>query len=312
MQLKFSVAALAIALGFTLGCEAEQSATTAAQAQTVGESAPAPAQAPSANDIRSQVLVTVNGQPVTGEMFGLYYTDRMQKIPGAKNTPEYQNKAINELINIVLLSQAAAADGMMDRPEVATALELQKDQLLSRLALQNHAAQNQPTDEQLKAAYDEKFAGQSNEEFKARHILVKSEDEALAVIETLNGGADFAELAKERSTGPSGKNGGDLGWFDGGQMVKPFSDAVKAMEPGSVSNAPVQTQFGWHVILLEEKRAKEPPTFDSVKQQLASDAQRQDLATYVNSLREKAQVVINESFARKTSPAEAAMPSQGQ
>ncbi len=297
MQLKISVTALIIALSVTLGCEAEQAAQATVQAAPADAAQASPAAPPAtaavankANDVRNQVLVTVNGQPITGEMFGLYFTDRLQKTPGAKNTPEYQNKAINELINVILLSQAANASGMAALPEVETALKLQKDQLLSRLALQNYAAQNQPTEEQLQAAYDKTIASQSKEEYKARHILLKTEEDALKVINDLQGGADFAALAQERSTGPSGKNGGDLGWFDSAQMVQPFSDAVKSMQPGSTSSAPVQTQFGWHVISLEEKRAKQPPTFEALKQKLTEEQQRQTLANYINTLREQAKV----------------------
>ena len=257
---------------------------------------------PTVDQIRSQTLVTVNGQAVTGEMFGIYLNDRMQKVPGAKNSAQFQNQAVNELINIMLLAQSATSAGLDKRQDVATALKLQRDQLLSRLALQEYTVKNQPTDEALKKSYEESYAKQEGEEYKARHILVKTEEEAKKLIEEINGGADFAELAKEHSTGPTGKNGGDLGWFDAGQMVKPFSDAVKASEPGKVIPTPVETQFGWHVIELEEKRAKQPPTFESVRQKLLAEAQRQSLSEYVNQLREQAKIEINEDLAKRPAP----------
>ena len=303
MQAKLIPAAIAAALLLTSGCgQSSDSKTATDQAaavqdvKTAESSAPKP---PTIEQLSAQTLVTVNGEKVTGEMFGIYLNDRVQKSPGAKNSPELQNQAINELVNILLLSQAATSEGLDKRPDVVTALDLQHKQLLSRLALREYAVNNEPSEEDLKKAYDELVAKQEGEEYKARHILVKTEDEAKKLIEELNNGADFTELAKKHSTGPTGKNGGDLGWFDAGQMVKPFSDAVKGMEVGSVSSTPVKTQFGWHVIKLEEKRAKQPPTFESVKNKLHADAQRQSLGNYVNKLRDQAQVDVNKGFTQK-------------
>ncbi len=293
MRYYFIPAAVAAALVFGSGCEQSSTPLNAAENPTP----------PTADEIRSQTLVTVNGQSVTGEMFGIYLNDRMQKAPGAKNTAQFQNQAINELINIMLLAQSATNAGLDKRQDVATALKMQRDQLLSRLALQEYVVNNEPTDEELKKTFEERYAKQEEgEEYKARHILVKTEEKAKTLIAQLNGGADFAELAKEHSTGPTGKNGGDLGWFDAGQMVKPFSDATKDLELGKISQTPVETQFGWHVIRLEEKRVKQPPTFESVRQKLLAEAQRKSLADYVNQLRGQAQIDINEELARPPAP----------
>ncbi len=131
------------------------------------------------------------------------------------------------------------------------------------------------TDEVLQAAYDEKFAdAEPTKEFNASHILVETEDEAKTLVTELEGGADFAELAKEKSTGPSGPNGGELGWFGAGMMVKEFEDVVMGMEVGAVS-APVQTQFGWHVIRLNETRMKDAPPLADVREELADEVQQQ-------------------------------------
>ncbi len=293
MRYHFIPAAVAAALAFGSGCEQSSPPLNAAENPTP----------PTVDEIRSQTLVTVNDQSVTGEMFGIYLNDRMQKAPGAKNTAQFQNQAINELINIMLLAQSATNAGLDKRQDVATALTMQRDQLLSRLALQEYAVNNEPTDEELKKSFEERYAKQEEgEEYKARHILVKNEEEAKTLIAQLNGGADFAELAKEHSTGPTGKNGGDLGWFDAGQMVKPFSDATKDLEPGKISQTPVETQFGWHVIRLEEKRVKQPPTFESMRQKLLAEAQRKNLADYVNQLRGQAQIDINEDLAKQPAP----------
>lgn len=304
MQAKLIPAAIAAALLLTSGCGQTSDSTTAtdqvgAAAQGTSAAESSDSKSPTIDQLRSQTLVTVNGQKVTGEMFGLYLNDRVQKTPGVKNSPELQNQAINELINVFLLAQAATSEGLDQRPDVITALDLQHKQLLSRLLLREYASKHQPSDEELKKAYDEFVAKQEGEEYKARHILVKTEDEAKKLIEELGNGADFAELAKQHSTGPTGKNGGDLGWFDAGQMVKPFSDAVKGLEVGTVDPTPVKTQFGWHVIKLEDKRAKEPPTFESVENNLRADAQRRSLSEYVNKLRDEAKVDINQDLAKK-------------
>ena len=130
-------------------------------------------------------------------------------------------------------------------------------------------------DAQLQALYEERYSSAEPEiEFNASHILVESEAEAQALVSELEGGADFAELARERSTGPSGPSGGSLGWFGRGQMVPEFEQAVETLEPGGVS-APVQTQFGWHVIRLDERRDSEAPPLDQVRGELENELRGQ-------------------------------------
>lgn len=146
------------------------------------------------------------------------------------------------------------------------------------------------TDEAIEKAYADTYGDADAEmEFKAAHILVETEEEAKAIVETLEGGADFAELAKEKSTGPSGPNGGTLGWFGKGMMVAPFEEAVKDMEPGSIS-APVQTQFGWHVIKLEETREKEAPTLEAVRDELRAKVEQDAVKAHIDALVENANV----------------------
>lgn len=142
----------------------------------------------------------------------------------------------------------------------------------------------------LQAAYDTKYADfTGGDEFDASHILVESKDEAKALKVELDEGADFAEMAKEKSTGPSGPNGGALGWFGPGQMVPPFEAAVVALEPGQVSE-PVQTQFGWHLIILNDKRKAEAPELDAVRQELSAEIQRDVIGARVVELTEAAQI----------------------
>jgi peptidyl-prolyl cis-trans isomerase C len=225
----------------------------------------------------------------------------------AQNTPEFQNRAFNELVNVVVTAQDAQEKELDKQPGFGNALELQRLQLLSRLGIQNAAKTLQPSEEELKKAYDEQFK-EKRTEYKARHILVKEQDEAKKLIEELEGGADFSELAKTNSLGPTGKTGGDLGWFDSSQMVKPFTEAVAAMQAGEHSKEPVQTQFGWHVILLEEARESEPPALDEVKNELTASLQRDTLGTYVSELREKADLKLNPELIKTSDPAAGGEP----
>ena len=163
--------------------------------------------------------------------------------------------------------------------------------------LQN-AAKEATTEEALKAAYEKNKEQYNFQSVKARHILVKTEDEAKAIITELENGADFAKLAQEKSTGPSGQNGGDLGWFKANDMVPEFSKAAFSLADGSFSKEPVQTQFGWHVILREDSKT-ETATFEMVKQPLSQQIQQQAAQEYVNKLKEAAKIDLVKAEAPK-------------
>jgi peptidyl-prolyl cis-trans isomerase C len=239
-------------------------------------------------------LLSVNGTPVTKVMYALYFQDRMRSVPDAQNSPEMQMNVLNELANVIIAAQDAEKKGIDKRPEVAATLALLRAKLLTQTVIQEYAESNKPTEEQIKTYYEAEYANQTGQEYKARHILVKEEAQAKSLIEELSGGADFAELAKTHSTGPTGKNGGDLGWFDANQMVKPFADAVASLEKGSYSQAPVQTQFGWHVILLEDSRPTEAPTLEGVRGEITTKLQQKSLADYMQELRKTSEIVFNQ------------------
>ncbi len=181
------------------------------------------------------------------------------------------NGILDQLVQQTLLMQMIEED-----PSLLTRLMIENESRALLAAEAIRGVMELPIDEEdLKAAYAEQFAGQSPEtEYHAAHILVETEDEAKNIINQLGEGAEFAVLAKTLSTGPSGPNGGDLGWFGAGVMVEPFFNAVEALDPGAVS-APVQTQFGWHVIKLIEVRAKDIPTMDDVREQLVEELRQQ-------------------------------------
>ncbi len=202
-----------------------------------------------------------------------------------------KDKLIEELIQRELLVQDAIQKQLDKSPEFIERMNTVKSSLLSQAALQNFLKSNPISEAQLKAEYDKKM-GAVGTEYKARHILLKTEEEAKAVIEELNNGADFVELAKAKSTGPSGPQGGDLGWFAPDRMVPPFSEAVIALENGKVSAEPVKTQFGYHVILREDAREQTPPPFEAVKEQIKPVLQREVVQQLMENLRKQAKVEI--------------------
>jgi len=294
---------------FMVGCNqaADTAPTVPKTAQSAGDEAqnsPAPA------SMDPNILLTVNGQDVTKAMYGLYFQDRMRGVPEAQTSPQMQMSVLNELSNILLVAQDARKKGMDQREEVAATLELLKAKLLTQTAIQEYAKEHQPSENQIKTYYEAEYAGKTGKEYKARHILVKEEETAKDLIGQLDKGGDFAELAKQHSTGPTGKSGGDLGWFEAKQMVKPFSDAVVAMEKGSYTKAPVKTQFGWHVIQLEDARETQPPALESVRGEIINGLQQKSLAEYMQGLREQSKIVFNEANAVKKAPEQGESDSQ--
>jgi peptidyl-prolyl cis-trans isomerase C len=238
-------------------------------------------------------IATVNGIPYSLDLFRMFYMDRIQETQH-ENDQAFQQQAFNEFMSLVVASQEGDRRKLADEPGVATALELQRLKVLSNAALASMAREIEVSDDELAKAYEQVKKQAARTEYKARHILVKDEDEAKKLIKELDKKADFAELAKKHSLGPTGKSGGELEWFDQSQMVQPFAEAVAAMKPGTYSKEPVQTQFGWHIINLQETRTAEPPKLEDVKPQLTAMVQRQKLGERLAEMRDKAMVELNE------------------
>jgi peptidyl-prolyl cis-trans isomerase C len=174
---------------------------------------------------------------------------------------------------------------LADDPTVKAQIELQTRGILVQAVAADYLSKNPATDAEILAEYEQQMQLAPAKQFKARHILVESQAAATGLIAQLDDGADFAELAKANSTGPTGPNGGDLGWFSPEQMVKPFSDAVAALENGAHTSAPVQTQFGWHVILREDARDNQPPTLESVRPVIKQRIEQTRFQGYIEQLR---------------------------
>jgi peptidyl-prolyl cis-trans isomerase C len=237
----------------------------------------------------SATVVTVNGTKISQAMFDTFLQAVTGK-PPTEATPEQREALLDQLVNMTLAAQAAEKDSLNKDPDVLGRIELLRTQILAEAASEKYADAHPVSDDEVKAEYDEQVA-RMPKEFKARHILVETEDAANAIIKELEAGGDFGKIAKAQSKDPgSAENGGELGWFSGQSMVKPFSDALATMEKGSISKAPVQTQYGWHVIQLEDTRAPEVPDFEAVKEQVKMLAQRRKLQAYLDELRKTAKI----------------------
>jgi len=236
-------------------------------------------------------IAVVNGKPITLQTYEFFLRQLQAERPNA-NLSGNRQLVVNELINRELLYQDAVKKKLDKDPEVAFALEQLRMNTMIQANVGKVASGADVTDAKLKKEYDEKIATADISEYKARHILLKTEADANAVIKELNNGAVFSDVAKAKSTGPTGPEGGDLGWFKAGQMVPPFSQALATMKKGTYSKQPVQTQFGWHVILLEDTRKATPPKFEDVKPQMANMMRSQQVGSYIESLRKNAKVDI--------------------
>lgn len=208
-------------------------------------------------------------------------------------TDEQRAQLIERLVFMRLLADDAIEQNLPAERQLATELEYARLQLLARAATEHFRAQNEPTEAELRAAYEENLPRYLATQHKARHILVPTEEQAIAIIEELDNGADFAELAREHSTGPTGPQGGDLGWFTADSMVEPFAEAVRAATIGVYTSTPVQTQFGWHVILVEDVREQQPPGLEAVRDELIGIVERSKLDGYIEALREEATIAVN-------------------
>ena len=237
-----------------------------------------------------KIVATVDGKPIfLSEIIGM-----------AQRLPEQYRKMSLEAVYPSLLTRAIDSKlvtlegrraGFSKDPDVKKRLLDVEDQIISEIFLTKTIG-SQVTEEALQKIYSEtKSEMASGDQIKARHILLDSEEKAVEIIKKLQAGGEFAKLASEYSTGPSAASGGDLGWFGEGQMVPEFSKAAFALNPGDIVTKPVKTQFGWHIILVEDRKVSAPPSFDEAKEQLASTMSQKLLKELIETLRTKAKIV---------------------
>lgn len=239
-------------------------------------------------------VLTINGEPSTINLVGNVanqFPDEVRRLP----LQSYYDRVIDDIIDTKLISDAARSSGLAEDPLLKEVADYARNQVLAGAWL-NEEIRERITDDMIQERYQALVSDtDSREEVHARHILVKTEEEAGAVIKRLGDGEDFAALAKELSIGPSAEAGGDLGWFPRGAMVPPFEDASFALDKGDVSDAPVQTQFGWHVIKAEDRRTVPPPALDAVREELINALAPDVVDEIVAGLREKA-IITRLSF----------------
>jgi peptidyl-prolyl cis-trans isomerase C len=239
---------------------------------------------------KSDAIAEVNGQYIPKSALDTLEKEIAERSHGQTFPKE---KLVEELVQRELLVQDAIQKQLDKSPEFIAQLDAAKKALLTQAVLQNYIKANPVTDEEIKAEYDSKVAAEKGTEYKARHILVKTEAEAKKLIAELDKGADFAKLANKHSLdAKESQNGGDLGWFSAAQMVAPFSEAVAALEKGKYSKEPVKTQFGYHVILKEDSRPVTPPPLEAVKEQLTPYMQRKKVQGMIEGLRKQAKVEV--------------------
>lgn len=233
---------------------------------------------------QAETVATVNGVDIDSSLVDFYLESRTQR-PAAQASAEERDAVLRELTDIYLLTTQPIASELAKSERIKAQIELQERAILAQAVAQDFIVNNQASEEEILAQYEQQIGMAPPLQFKARHILVETQAAATDLIAQLQEGGDFVELAKANSTGPSGPNGGDLGWFSPEQMVAPFSEAVAALEDGKFTTEPVQTQFGWHVILREESRANEPPTLESVRPVIKQNIEQTKLRDFLEGLR---------------------------
>ena len=238
--------------------------------------------------VMAQNLAVVNGKSIPSSR-----ADAMVKqmtAQGQPDSPQLRGAVKEELINREILMQEADKQGLSNNADVKNQLELARQGIVIRALIGDYLKKHPVADADIKAEYDKFKAQAGDKEYHARHILVDKEEDAKAIIAKLKGGAKFEDLAKQSKDTGSAANGGDLDWAAPTSFVKPFSDAMTGLQKGQITETPVKTQFGYHVIKLEDVRAAKVPTLEEVKPQIAESLQQKKLAAFQQELRSKAKI----------------------
>jgi len=229
-------------------------------------------------------VAIVDGTPISREAYDDYLKGLLRGKPASDVTADEKNQVLDQMINMQLIAAKAEKDGLDKDPDVATRIALLRTQILADAAAQKYVKSNEPSDQELHAAYD---AATDKTEYHASHILVPTKEKAEQLIKKIKAGAKFEDVAKSDSTDNSKANGGDLGWFTTARMVKPFGDAVKGLKKGEITTEPVQTQYGWHIIKLQDTR---DAPFDQMKGQLSNGIMQTKFQGYIDSLKKDAKI----------------------
>lgn len=236
----------------------------------------------------AQNLAVVNGKPVPSSRADVMVKQMVAQ--GQQDTPELRAMIKDELINREILIQEADKLGLGSQSDVKSQVEIARQSILIRALVADYLKKNPVKDADIKAEYDRFRAQASDKEYHARHILVEKEEDAKAIIVKLKAGAKFEDLAKQSKDPGSAANGGDLDWAAPAAFVKPFSDAMTSLQKGQLYDTPVKTQFGYHVIKLDDVRTAKIPPLEEVKPQIAEGLQQKKLQAFQQQLRTKAKI----------------------
>ena len=274
---------------------------SAVLAVSIYASAPLSAQSTAPAAPIDLVVATVNGEPIMESDIKAFYKNlppQFQQVP----LEQIRSQLIERLIEQAIVANAARQEGYHKRPDVQRQLATVTQSILNDVYIAEKI-KAAVTDAKVKDQYQQSIALESKtEEVRARHILMKTKPEAMAVIADIKGGADFAAVAKAKSTGPSGRNGGDLGYFGFKQMVPPFSKVAFALKPGEFTTEPVKTQFGWHIIKVEDRRVTGSQNFEQASQKIRQELSQQAYKDTLAGLRAKARIDVMGGGTSKIQP----------
>jgi peptidyl-prolyl cis-trans isomerase C len=245
--------------------------------------------APAEKPVNADAVAIVNGEAIPKNVWELWVKTRSRGGSPEDLSAEEKTEYLDGLIEMYVAAQKARSDGLATGEDGAR-VALMEQSALADLVGRKYLEGKDPTPEELKAEYDKQVGQMPKTEYRARHILVDSEAKARELIAELDAGARFETLAEKNSSDSSAKEGGDLGWFAAGRMVKPFADAVEKLEKGAYTKEPVQSQFGWHVIRLEDTRPLELPSFEAVESQLGQFVRQSKFQAYLDELMKSAKI----------------------
>jgi peptidyl-prolyl cis-trans isomerase C len=256
---------------------------------TTAAAAASTASAPAASANTTPVAI-VNGTPINRDFYDFYAKGLAGKSQMSDLTPEQKQQALDNLIRAEVIAQEATKEGLEKDPATSALLQLAQLNVLQQAVSERYLKDKKPTEQEERAEYETQVGLLPHEEYHVHHILVATEGFARKLIAELEKGANFSDVAKRESMDPSKANGGDIGWLTPDRIMKPFADAMVTLKKGEYTHKPVQTQYGWHIIRLEDTREVTPPTFDQVHQRLEQVVQAKKFKAYTDGLMKNAQI----------------------
>lgn len=237
----------------------------------------------------AQNIAVVNGTAIPKSRADALVAQLVKQ--GQQDTPQLHDAVKQELVNREVLMQEAVREGIPNRPDVKAQMAVAQQSVVLHSLIEDYVAKNKPSDAEVKARYDDLAKQAGGKEYHLHHILVDNEQQAKDLIAKIKGGAKFEDLAKQYSKDPgSGKNGGDLDWANPHSYVPEFAAAAEKLKKGQMTDTPVKTQFGWHIIRVDDIRDTTPPPLDQVKSQIVQQIQQEKLQAFEQNLRAKAKI----------------------